>query len=64
MLIELMSLDAALSQWLKTRHAHICEISPNRAKNRCRPYTAKEIQAMRGTMKRYNWGTANAHDSS
>ena len=55
MLIELMGLEATLSRWLRTPDAPICEIRPNAAEKRCRPYSAEEIQSMRKTMKRYCW---------
>jgi hypothetical protein len=55
MLIELMCLNAALSQWFKAPDAPICEISPNWAEKRCRPYSAKEIRTVRDAMKRYSW---------
>jgi endonuclease/exonuclease/phosphatase (EEP) superfamily protein YafD len=52
---EVRLLETALSGWLKTPDAPICEISPYVFEKCCRPYSAKEIRVMRDAMKRYSW---------
>jgi|SRR6516225_9809061 len=54
MFVELMCLNATLSRWLRTPDAPICKLSLFATEKRRRPYSAKEIRAMRQTIKRYS----------
>jgi hypothetical protein len=50
MFVELTFLDAILSRRLRKPDAPICELTPNTAEKRRRPYSTQEIRAMRETV--------------